>query len=127
MHPHRNRLYSNTSSCIAVMVKYCGYLVSDSWLKQRALDVGHPPAKAPEDTSNMILLGSRDLMARTGVLPYTSFRRVKTPKGKYFWCIAFACDDPWEQLATHVPPEEKYKALKEALGREGPPRWYRAI
>jgi hypothetical protein len=109
------------------MVKYCGYLVSDSWLKQRALDVGHPPAKTPEDTSNMILLGSRDVMARTGVLPYTSFRRVKTPKGKYFWCIAFACNDPWEQLATDVPPEEKYKALKEALGREGPPRWYRAI
>ncbi|KAG2037018.1 hypothetical protein BDR03DRAFT_958292 [Suillus americanus] len=108
------------------MVKYCGYLVSDSWLQQRALDVGHPPAKTFEDTNNMILLGSRDVMARTGVLPYTRFRRVKTPKGKYFWCIAFACNDPWEQLSTHVPPEEKYKALKEALGREGPPRWYRA-
>jgi hypothetical protein len=98
------------------MVKYCGYLVSDSWLQQRALDVGHPPAKTPEDTSNMILLGSRDVMARTGVLPYTSFRRVKTPKGKYFWCIAFACNDPWEQLPTHAPSEEKYKTLKEALG-----------
>ncbi|KAG2051747.1 hypothetical protein BDR06DRAFT_1022420 [Suillus hirtellus] len=109
------------------MVKYYGYLVRDSWLKQRALDVGHPPAKTPEDTSNMILLGSRDVMARTGVLAYTSFRRVKNPKGKYFWCIAFACNDPWEQLPTHVPPEEKYKALKEALGREDPPRWYRAI
>ncbi|KAG2140401.1 hypothetical protein BD769DRAFT_1384139 [Suillus cothurnatus] len=108
------------------MVKYCGYLVSDSWLQQRALDVGHSPPKTFEDRNSMMLLGSRDLMARTGVLPYTSFRRVKTPKGKYFWCIAFACNDPWEQLPTRAPLEEKYKALKEALGREGPPRWYRA-
>jgi hypothetical protein len=55
---------------------------------------------------------------------------VKTPKGKYFWCIAFACDDPCaagERLPTHAPPEARYKALKEALGKDGPPHWYRAM
>ncbi|KAG1725206.1 hypothetical protein EDB19DRAFT_1948190 [Suillus lakei] len=69
-------------------------------------------------------------MAATGVLTCTRFRRVKTPKGKYFWCIAFACDDPCaagERLPTHAPPEARYKALKEALGKDGPPHWYRAI
>ncbi|KAG1732977.1 hypothetical protein EDB19DRAFT_1242276 [Suillus lakei] len=127
---HRSRLYANPSSRIVVMVKYCGYLVSDSWLHQRALDVGYPPAKTAEDSREIIRLASRDVMAATGVLTYTRFRLVKTPKGKYFWCIAFACDDPCaagERLATHAPPEARYKALKEALGKDGPPHWYRAI
>jgi hypothetical protein len=69
-------------------------------------------------------------MAGTGILSYARFRRVKTPKGQYFWCIAFACDDPLaaeERLPIYAPPEAKYKALKEALERDGPPHWYRAV
>ncbi|KAG1799919.1 uncharacterized protein HD556DRAFT_1305427 [Suillus plorans] len=112
------------------MVKYYGYLVSDSWLHQRALDVGYPPAKTPEDSDDIISLASIDVMAETGVLSYARVRRIKTPKGKYFWCIALACDDPitvGERMSTRPPPEAKYKALKEALGKDGPPHWYRAI
>ncbi|KAG2037013.1 hypothetical protein BDR03DRAFT_958284 [Suillus americanus] len=69
-------------------------------------------------------------MAVTGVLSYARVRRIETPKGKYFWCIALACDDPFaagERLSTHAPSEASYKALKEALGKDGPPHWYRAI
>ncbi|KAG2360049.1 hypothetical protein BDR07DRAFT_173822 [Suillus spraguei] len=112
------------------MVKYWGYVVSDSWFYQRALDVGYPPAKTLEESRGIISLASRDVMAATGVLSYARIRRVKTPKGKSFWCIALACDDPCaagERLPTYAPPEATYKALKEALGKEGPPHWYRAI
>ncbi|KAG1809793.1 uncharacterized protein HD556DRAFT_1302222 [Suillus plorans] len=117
-------------SQIQVMVKYYGYVVSDSWLHQRALDIGYPPAKTSEESRDIIRLASRDVMGATGVLLYTRFRRVKTPKGRSFWCIALACDDPCtagEHLPVSAPPEATYKALKEALGRDGPPHWYRAI
>jgi hypothetical protein len=113
------------------MVKYFGYIMSDSWLHQKALDIGYPPAKTPEDLDDNISLASINVMAATGVISYARVRRVKTPKGKYFWCIALACDDPFavgeRSLSTHPPPEAKYKALKEALGKDGPPHWYRAI
>ncbi|KAG2351379.1 hypothetical protein BDR07DRAFT_1409982 [Suillus spraguei] len=111
------------------MVKYCGYLLTDSWLRQRALDTGYPPAKTPEDMDDILSIASIDVMASTGILSYARVRRVKTPKGKYFWCIALACDDPitvGERMSTHAPPEAKYKALKEAMGKDFPPRWYRA-
>ncbi|KAG2123919.1 hypothetical protein BD769DRAFT_1669741 [Suillus cothurnatus] len=114
-----------------VMVKYFGYIMNDSWLHQKALDIGYPPAKTPEDLDDNISLASINVMAATGVISYARVRRVKTPKGKYFWCIALACDDPFavgeRSLSTHPPPEAKYKALKEALGKDGPPHWYRAI
>jgi len=45
-------------------------------------------------------------------------------QGKFFWCIAFASDDPHEGIATSAPPEVKYKALQELLQKNGPPRWY---
>jgi hypothetical protein len=124
-----NRLYSNSFS-IAVMVKYCGYLLTESWLHQRALDMGYPPAKTSEDSRGILSLVSRNVMAVTGVLSYARVRRIKTPKGKYFWCIALACDDPiaaGERLSTHAPSEASYKALRDALGKDGPPHWYRAI
>jgi hypothetical protein len=41
-------------------------------------------------------------------------------QGKRYWCIAFAATDPWERFPTTAPPEEKYKALKEALQKDGP-------
>ncbi|KAG1815007.1 uncharacterized protein BJ212DRAFT_249968 [Suillus subaureus] len=88
------------------MVKYYGYLVADEWLYQRA--------------------ASRDVRTETGVYTYTKFRQVKTLKGKIFWCIAFAASDPWDGLPTSAPPEERYKPLKEALQKKGPPRWFRA-
>ncbi|KAG2113804.1 uncharacterized protein F5147DRAFT_759051 [Suillus discolor] len=59
------------------MVKYYGYV--------RALDVGYPPAKTPEESRGIISLASRNVMAATGVISYARFRRVKTPKGKSFW------------------------------------------
>ncbi|OAX34499.1 hypothetical protein K503DRAFT_859165 [Rhizopogon vinicolor AM-OR11-026] len=57
---------------------------------------------------------------QTGVYFYTKLRRVKTPKGKYFWCIAFASDDAYQGLPTSRPLEEKYKALKELLQKRSP-------
>ncbi|KAG2361281.1 hypothetical protein BDR07DRAFT_1409976 [Suillus spraguei] len=112
------------------MVKYCGYLLTDSWLRQRALDMGYPPPKTLQDSNGIVELASMQVMARAGIFSYARVRRVKTPKGKYFWCIALACDDPFtvgERLSTRAPPEVEYKALKEALGKDFPPRWYRAI
>ncbi|KAG2129095.1 hypothetical protein DEU56DRAFT_758196 [Suillus clintonianus] len=105
------------------MVYYCGYLVRKDWLFQRAVELGHSPTTP---TSDIVSLASRDLMVQTGVYFYTRLRQVKTAKGTTFWCIAFASNDPGEQLPTNAPSEEKYKALKEVLQKKGPPRWYRA-
>ncbi|KAG2129096.1 hypothetical protein DEU56DRAFT_902921 [Suillus clintonianus] len=105
------------------MVYYCGYLMRKDWLLQRAADWGEPPTTA---TIDFIAMASRHVRVQTGVYCYTKFRRVKTVKGTVFWCIAFASNDPGEQLPTSAPSEEKYKALKEVLQREGPPLWYRA-
>jgi hypothetical protein len=109
------------------MVKYCGYLVGDEWLIQRVVDLGHPRPVTGDDRIDMILMGAEHVRMSTNVYRYTKFRRVKTSKGTKFWCIAFASDDTlFERLPTSAPPEERYKALKEALQKTGPPRWYQA-
>ncbi|KAG1848565.1 hypothetical protein F4604DRAFT_1687684 [Suillus subluteus] len=108
------------------MVKYYGYAVANEWFYQRAVELGHPRPTTYDDSIDTIILASRDVRTETGVYTYTKFRQVKTLKGKLFWCIAFAATDPWEGLPTSAPPEERYKPLKEALQREGPPRWFRA-
>jgi hypothetical protein len=107
------------------MAKYCGYLLGEDWLIQRALEIGIEPSEVEDDYYQTIALASRNARHVTGVYAYTRFRRIKTSKGKLFWCIAFASDDPREGIATSTPPEEKYKALQELLQRKGPPRWYR--
>ncbi|KAG2743610.1 hypothetical protein P692DRAFT_201794758 [Suillus brevipes Sb2] len=107
------------------MVRYCGYLVQNELLLQRAVDLGHPRPTAAKDQTGLILLAARNLMGRTGVLRCAKLRRVKTPKGIIFWCIAFSSNDPHERLPATAPPEEQYKALKEALQKKGPPQWYK--
>ncbi|KAG1751248.1 hypothetical protein EDB19DRAFT_1282978 [Suillus lakei] len=114
------------ASGIVVMVKYCGYLVRNELLLQRAVELGHPRPVAVQDQTDIILLAARNLMGHTGVLRCTKLRRVKTPKGIKFWCIAFSSNDPCERLPATAPSEEKYKALKEALQKKGPPQWYQA-
>ncbi|KAG1720468.1 hypothetical protein EDB19DRAFT_2029861 [Suillus lakei] len=108
------------------MVKYCGYLVRNELLIQRAVELGHPRPVTTEDHMDIIPLAARDLMGDTGVYCYTKLRRVKTPKGFKFWCIAFSSNDPHERLPATAPSEEKYLALKEALQKKGPPQWYQA-
>ncbi|KAG1870531.1 hypothetical protein C8R48DRAFT_670876 [Suillus tomentosus] len=112
------------------MVKYFGYLITEGWLHQKALDLGYPPAQTPEDSRNIRTTVPLNVMAAAGVLSYARLRAIKTPKGKHFWCIALACDDPitvGERMSTRPPPEADYKALKEAMGKDGPAHWYRAI
>jgi len=87
--------------------------------------MGHPRPTTYDDSIDTILLASRDVRTATGVYTYTKFREVKTLKGKTFWCIAFAASEPWQGLPTSAPPEERYKPLKEALKKKGPPRWFR--
>jgi len=106
------------------MVKYCGYLVGEDWLLQRGLELGIEPPETRDDQVETILLASRNARLVTGVYTYTNFRHVKTAKGKFFWCIAFASNDPHEGLPTSCPPEEKYKALQELLQKKVPPRWF---
>jgi hypothetical protein len=112
------------ASGVVVMVKYCGYLVQNELLLQRAVGLGHPRPMAVKDQTELILLAARDLMGDTGVLRCAKLRRVKTPKGIKFWCIAFSSNDPHERLPATAPSEEKYKALKETLQKKGPPQWY---
>ncbi|KAG2129540.1 hypothetical protein BD769DRAFT_1667189 [Suillus cothurnatus] len=111
---------------IVIMVKYCGYLVANEWLYQRGVEMGHPRPTTYDDSLDTIILASGDLRAKTGVYTYTKLRRVKTLQGKRYWCIAFAASDPWQGLPTSAPPEERYKPLKEALQRKGPPLWFQA-
>jgi hypothetical protein len=111
---------------IVIMVKYCGYLVANEWLYQRGVEMGHPYPTTYDDSIDTIILASRDLRTETGVYTYTKLRRVKTLQGKRYWCIAFAASDSWQGLPTSAPPEEKYKHLKEALQRKGPPLWFQA-
>ncbi|KAG1720469.1 hypothetical protein EDB19DRAFT_1835957 [Suillus lakei] len=106
------------------MVKYCGYLIRNEWLFQRGVELGYPRPVTVEDEMDIILLAARNLRGHTGVYRYTKLRRVKTPKGIKFWCIAFASNDPHERLPATAPSEEKYLALKEALQKKGPPQWY---
>jgi len=111
------------------MVKYCGYLLGDDWLLQRATTkLGYEEPKTYQDALDLMMEASRDARLETGVYTYTSLRRVKTLEGKKFWCIAFACNDPCQSkgLPTARPPEEKYKALKELLQKQVEPRWFRA-
>ncbi|OJA19830.1 hypothetical protein AZE42_12268 [Rhizopogon vesiculosus] len=110
------------------MVKYCGYLVGEDWLLQRSLDLGIEPSETREDEIETILMASRNVRLVTGVYTYTSFRQVKTPNGKVFWCIAFASDDACDSkgLPSSRPPEEKYKKLRDLLKKDGPPRWFQA-
>jgi hypothetical protein len=108
------------------MVKYCGYLVRDDLMLQRALELGLEPPEDADDRTDMILLATRDLMGDTGVPHSAKIRRVKTSKGTKFWCIAFSSNDPHERLPATAPSEEKYMALKEALQKKFPPQWYRA-
>jgi hypothetical protein len=110
---------------IVIMVKYYGYLVENEWMYQRGVELGYPRPTSYDDALDTIILASGDVRGATGVYPYTKLRRVKTLKGKIFWCIAFASTDPYEGLPTSAPPEERYKALKEALQKNGPPRWFR--
>ena len=93
-------------------------------LVQRARDIGLEIPETGGDYLQIISLAARDARQATGVFPCTRFRHVKTSKGKFFWCIAFASDDPHEGIATSAPPEAKYKALQELLQKKGPPRWY---
>jgi hypothetical protein len=105
---------------------YCGYLVRNEFLLQRAVEeLGQEPPENAEDEIELILMAARDLMGETGVLCSAKFRRVKTPKGITWWCIAFSSKDPHERLPATALPEEQYKALKEALQKKGPPQWYR--
>jgi hypothetical protein len=60
----------------------------------------HEASKTQRDALDIMLDASTDLRLQTGVYFYTKLRRVKTPKGKYFWCIAFASDDPYQGLPT---------------------------
>ncbi|KAG2129094.1 hypothetical protein DEU56DRAFT_497397 [Suillus clintonianus] len=108
------------------MVYYCGYLVRDDWLLQRAVELGRPPPVNTSDEIDVVSVSTGDVRIETGVYCYTKVRQVKTAKGTAFWCIAFASNDPGERLPTSAPSEEKYKALKEVLQKKGPPRWYRA-
>ncbi|KAG1839331.1 hypothetical protein DFJ58DRAFT_845752 [Suillus subalutaceus] len=109
------------------MVKYCGYVMRDEWLIQRAVDLGHPRPVTVGDRMDMLLMASDDLRIATNVYPYTKLRRVKNSKGTKFWCIAFAANDPLlERMPTSAPPEEIYKGLKEVLQKTGPPGWYQA-
>lgn len=112
-----------------VMVKYCGYLLGEDWLLQRAITkLGYEQPKTYKDALDLMMEASRDVRLQTGVYSYTTLRRVKTLEGKKFWCIAFACNDPCQSkgLPTSGPPEEKYKALKELLQKQVEPRWFRA-
>ena len=106
------------------MAKYCGYLVAEDWLLQRGIEFGCEAPKTQRDALDIMLEASRHVRLQTGVYFDTKLRRVKTRKGRYFWCIAFASDDPYQGLPTSRPPEEKYKALKELLQVEKPPLWY---
>jgi hypothetical protein len=106
------------------MVKYCGYLVRNDLLLQRAVDLGYPRPTAAKDQTGLILIAARNLMGKMGVLRSAKLRRVRTLKGNIFWCIAFSSNDPHERLPATAPSEEQYKALKEALQKEFPPRWY---
>jgi hypothetical protein len=108
------------------MVKYCGYLVGDDWLFQRGAELGYKPPETRGDEITIMLSASRDARLQAGVYGYTKLRRVVTLQGKHFWCIVFASNDPYEHMPTSRPPEEKYKALKELLGKQGPPLWFRA-
>ncbi|KAG2074384.1 hypothetical protein BDR04DRAFT_1093050 [Suillus decipiens] len=107
------------------MGKFYGYLLGEEWLFQRGIELGYPRPTTPNDVMQIFALASRDVRTETGVYTYTKLRRVKTLQGKRYWCIAFAATDPWERLPTTPPPEEKYIALKEALKKDGPPRWFR--
>ncbi|KAG2074386.1 hypothetical protein BDR04DRAFT_1093056 [Suillus decipiens] len=109
------------------MGKFCGYLLGEEWLFQRGIELGYPCPKTRDDEMQIFCLASRDVRTETGVYTYTKLRRVKTLQGKRYWCIAFAATDPYEHLPTTAPPEEKYIALKEALKKDGPPRWFRGI
>ncbi|KAG2362605.1 hypothetical protein BDR07DRAFT_1011929 [Suillus spraguei] len=102
------------------MVKYCGYLVSDEWLYQRGVELGYP--RPNTYSSGIINLASRNVRLKAGVCYRTRFREVQTRNGELSWCIAFASNDPYEGLATSAPSEKKYKRLKEALQKNGPPR-----
>ncbi|KIK42609.1 hypothetical protein CY34DRAFT_804764 [Suillus luteus UH-Slu-Lm8-n1] len=98
---------------------YCGYLVPNEFLLQRAVEeLGQEPPENAEDEIELILMAARDLMGETGVLCSAKFRRVKTPKGTTWWCIAFSSKAPHERLPATAPPEERYKALKEAIATE---------
>jgi len=109
-----------------IMAKFCGYLLGEDWLLQRALEMGVEPPKTRGEHLQAILLAPRDARLMTRVYPYMRLRHVKTNKRtKPFWCIAFASDDPHDGLPTSAPPEEKYKALQDLLQKKGPPGWYR--
>ncbi|KAG2063483.1 hypothetical protein BDR04DRAFT_1123227 [Suillus decipiens] len=114
------------ASNIKNMVKFFGYLVGDDWLLQHATtSMGYKCPETTQDTRDLIHLALRDVREIAGVHFYTRLRRVTTTKGRSFWCIAFATNDPFEGLPTHAPPEARYLALKELLQKEGPPHWYR--
>ncbi|KAG1862940.1 uncharacterized protein F5891DRAFT_1184341 [Suillus fuscotomentosus] len=107
------------------MVKFYGYIVAEEWLLQRGIEMGHPPPKTYSDLTDIIVMAAGDVRLETGVYRYTKLRDVQNHKGKTFWCIAFASSDPREGLPTSAPPESKSNALKEALQKTGPPRWFR--
>jgi hypothetical protein len=52
--------------------------------------------------------------------PNSLCRRVEMPQGKPYWYTALATTDSQERLPITAPPEERYKALKEALQMDGP-------
>lgn len=108
------------------MFKYCGYLVRNELLLQRAIEMGHAPPETTEDQRGNILQGALDIMGHAAVLRSARFRRVKTPKGHKFWCIAFSSNDPCDRLPATAPSEEEYKALKELLQKKFPPQWYKS-
>ena len=96
-----------------IMAKFCGYLLGEDWLLQRALEMGVEPPKTRGEHLQAILLASRDARLVTRIYPYTRLRHIKTNKGKKpFWCIAFASDDPHEGLPTSAPSEENTRLYR---------------
>ncbi|KAG1894057.1 uncharacterized protein F5891DRAFT_1176190 [Suillus fuscotomentosus] len=115
-------------SSIKNMVKFYGYLAGDDWLLQHAItSMGYDHPQTTQDARELIHLALRDVREVAGVHGYTRLRRVTTTKGRSFWCIAFAANDPYEGLPTHMPPEARYLALKALLQKDGPPHWYRDV
>ena len=104
------------------MAKFCGYLLGEDWLLQRALGMGVEQPKARGEHLQVIFLASRDARLVTRIYPYTRLRHIKTNKGKKpFWCIAFASDDPHEGLPASAPSEENTRLYRTYCKRRARP------
>ncbi|THH15254.1 hypothetical protein EW146_g5198 [Bondarzewia mesenterica] len=103
-------------------IMYYGYVPTEEWLVQYGVKKNLGKADTPWHASCTVLNAAFDIFRRTGPGGCWKLPVVYVSGGKAS-CLAIASSNPMDQMP--MPSPEKIQRLKEVLGTEREPQWYR--